>query len=121
MIAGSALLAGFQALLLQWNMLAPLPYKTAPQITPEMNSFVHREAIGRKCPLPQIDTMVVDVAILVDQSGGIRTAVPRAIGCTTVEQYAAALVAGFARNNLLPRTGTHEQWYRTTLTFTWRT
>ncbi|UYY58536.1 hypothetical protein [Sphingomonas sp. S2-65] len=102
-------------------MLAPLPYKTAPQITPEMNSFVQREAIGRKCPMPQGGSMTVDVAVLVDQAGGIRTTVPRAIGCATVEQYAAALVAGFARNNLLPRTGLQEQWYRTTLTFTWPT
>ena len=50
-------------------------------------------------------TMTVEVAVLVDGANGIRTAVPRAIRCPTVEQYAAALVAGFARGNLLPRTG----------------
>lgn len=119
MIPAFILLAAAQAVTLQWDALAPLPYKAAPPITPEMNSFVRREAAGRKCPLPRANAIAVDVAVLVDQSGGIRTTVPRAIGCATVEQYAAALVAGFARNNLLPRTGTSEQWYRTTVTFTW--
>ena len=33
---------------------------------------------------------------------------------------AAAIVAGFARNNLLPRTTPTEQWYKTSLTFTWK-
>jgi hypothetical protein len=49
----------------------------------------------------------------------VRTVVPRAIQCATVEQYAAGLAAGFARGNLLPRNGT-EQWYKTSLTFSWR-
>ena len=119
MILAPLLLAMAQAVTLQWNTLAPLPYRAAPQITPDMNSFVQREAIGRKCPRVHPSAITVEVAVLVDHSGGIRTTVPRAIGCPTVEQYAAALIAGFARNNLLPRTGTSEQWYRTEVTFTW--
>lgn len=113
------LLAVMQAAALHWDALAPLPYRAAPQITADMNEFVEREAVGRKCPLPLGNAITVDVAILVDSAGGIRTTVPRAIGCATVEQYAAALVAGFARNNLLPRNGADGQWYRTRLTFTW--
>lgn len=119
MILAPLLLGMVQAVALHWDGLAPLPYKAAPQIAPDMNGFVQREVIGRKCPLPRAGAIRVDVAVLVDHGGGIRTTVPRAIGCATVEQYAAALVAGFARNNLLPRTGSGEQWYRTTLTFTW--
>lgn len=119
MIPASLLLAIAQTMALQWDALAPLPYRAAPQITPDMNSFVEREAVGRKCPLVQANAIAVDVAVLVDHGGGIRTTVPRAIGCATVEQYAAALVAGFARNNLLPRSGAGEQWYRTKVTFAW--
>ncbi|MCD2322490.1 hypothetical protein LQ953_00495 [Sphingomonas sp. IC-56] len=112
-------LAAAQAVTLQWDTLPALPYRAAPQITPDMSSFVQREAVSRKCPRPQASAITVEVAVLVDQRGGIRTTVPRAIGCPTVEQYAAALIAGFALNNLLPRTGTGEQWYRTAVTFTW--
>lgn len=119
MILGALLFALSQAVTLQWDALAPLPYRVAPQITPDMNSFVQREAVGRKCPRPHPGAITVEVAVLVDHRGGIRTTVPRAIGCPTVEQYGAALIAGFARNNLLPRTGAAEQWYRTAVTFTW--
>lgn len=119
MIVTSALFVLAQAVTLRWDTLAPLPYKAAPQISPDMVLFVQREVVGRKCATRRDDALEIDVAVLVDQAGGIRTTLPRAIGCPTVEQYAAALVAGFARNNLLPRTGAREQWYRTTLTFTW--
>jgi hypothetical protein len=91
-------------------------------MTPEMQAFVQREVTTRKCPLETAgaQSLTIDVAILVDPTDGIRTTVPRAIRCPTVEQYAAALVAGFARNNLMPRTAASEQWYRTSLTFTWK-
>jgi hypothetical protein len=56
----------------------------------------------------------------VNGAGEVRTVIPRAIQCATVEQYAAGLAAGFARNNLLPRNGASDQWYKTSLTFSWR-
>lgn len=116
------LAATLQGAPVDWDTLAPLPYRAPPLITPEMAAFVQREALARKCALPtdKVDGVTVDVAVLVDSGSGIRATVPRAIQCATVEQYAAALVAGFARNNLLPRTGLNEQWYRTSVTFDWR-
>lgn len=121
MIASLAFAAALQTAAIDWNGLSPLPWRAPPLITPEMNAFVQREAVSRKCPLPKPGTLDVEVAILVDEANGIRTTVPRAIRCPTVEQYAAALVASFARNNLLPRsgTGTGQIWYRAHLNFTW--
>lgn len=106
---------------IDWPSLAPLPYRSEPQITPDMLSFVASEVVARKCPLaigPGL-TLSVDVAVLVDAQDNIRTTVPRAIQCPSVEQYAAAMVAGAARGNLLPRMATADQWYRVTVTFTW--
>lgn len=122
MIAALALVVTLQSASMDWDSLAPLPYRVAPVLTPEMQSFVQREVGLRNCPVtpPGGQAITVDVAVLVDPGDGIRTTVPRAIQCPTVEQYAAALVAGFARNNLLPRTAPSEQWYKTSLTFTWK-
>jgi hypothetical protein len=106
---------------IDWPSLAPLPYRAEPQITPDMLAFVANEATTRKCPVaigPGL-TLSVDVAVLVDAQDNIRTTVPRAIQCPTVEQYAAAMVAGAARGNLLPRRASVDQWYRATVTFTW--
>lgn len=115
-----AILGAAQTPAIDWSGLAPLPYRTVPVVTAEMHQFVQRETIARQCPVPDgADGVTVDVAVLVDDTGGIRVTVPRAIQCPTVEQYAAALVAGFARNNLLPRMGAGTQWYRTTVRFTW--
>jgi hypothetical protein len=122
MIAMFALALVTQTTSIDWDGLAPLPYRAPPIVTPEMQAFVQHEVIERKCPVTPAgaQTVTVEVAILVDANDGIRVTVPRAIQCATVEQYAAALVAGFARNNLLPRTTPSEQWYKTSLTFTWK-
>lgn len=120
MITLLALGAALQTAAIDWKALAPLPWRAPPLVTPEMHAFVRREAIARKCPLATPGTINVEVAVLVDETNGIRTAVPRAIRCPTVEQYAAALVASFARNNLLPRTGTDQIWYRAQLSFSWK-
>ncbi|MET3712562.1 hypothetical protein ABIC65_003280 [Sphingomonas trueperi] len=106
---------------IDWPSLAPLPYRSEPQITPDMLAFVANEVTTRKCPVaigPGL-TLSVDVAVLIDAQDNIRTTVPRAIQCPTVEQYAAAMVAGAARGNLLPRMANADQWYRATVTFTW--
>ncbi|MEN3747597.1 hypothetical protein TPR58_10490 [Sphingomonas sp. HF-S3] len=110
---------------IDWAALPGLPYRAPPIVTPGMNEFAAREAVSRKCPLPDPSgpnqTISVDIAVLVDASGDVRTVVPKAIDCATVEQFAAGLAAGFARGNLLPRAGAaSEQWYRTTVTFSWR-
>ncbi|PVX30637.1 hypothetical protein [Sphingomonas pokkalii] len=124
MIATFALalaLTGGQVRTIDWPALAPLPYRTPPVITPEMLTFVAKEVVARKCALaigPGL-ALSIDVAVLVDAQDNIRTTVPRAIQCPAVEQYAAAMVAGAARGNLLPRTASADQWYRTTVTFVW--
>lgn len=123
MIAGLALAIALQStpLRIDWPSLAPLPYRAEPQITSDMLAFVANEVTTHKCPIaigPGL-TLSVDVAVLVDPQDNIRTTVPRAIQCPTVEQYAAAMVAGAARGNLLPRQASADQWYRTTVTFTW--
>ncbi|WP_213979800.1 hypothetical protein [Sphingomonas sp. dw_22] len=122
MIAALALVMALQNAPIDWESLAPLPYRAPPVVTGEMQAFVQREVAARKCPVAPAggQSVTIDVAVLVDASDGIRTSIPRAIQCPTVEQYAAALVAGFARNNLLPRTTPSEQWYKTSLTFTWK-
>ena len=111
--------AAMQGAPIVWDDLAPLPYRAPPPVSAEMVAFVEHEALSRNCPLPRGNALDVDVAVLVDTGGGIRTAVPRSVQCPTVEQYAAALVAGFARNNVVPRNSAGEQWYRTTLSFSW--
>lgn len=113
------LAAALQAAPIDWDALPPLPWRAPPLVTPEMHGFVEREIKLRKCTVAKAGEITVSIAILVDEGGNIRTTVPRAIACPSVEQYAAALAAGFARNNLLPRPGASEQWYQTTLTFNW--
>ncbi|RYY25537.1 MAG: hypothetical protein EOP62_13000 [Sphingomonadales bacterium] len=117
MIGVLALVAGLQLAAIDWDALPPLPYRAPPLVTPDMHNFVTREVRANKCPSPGAEIRI-DVAVLIDDAGGIRTTVPRAIKCPSVEQYAAGLVTGFARNNLLPRMATGDQWYRTSLTFT---
>jgi hypothetical protein len=119
MIAFLALAAALQGAAIDWDGLAPLPYRSEPVVTGDMVALVQREALAGNCPLPRGNTLAIEVAVLVDAGGGIRTTVPRGAQCPAVEQYAAALVAGFARNNLVPRSSTGAQWYRTSVTFTW--
>ncbi|RYD94629.1 MAG: hypothetical protein EOP61_21310 [Sphingomonadales bacterium] len=117
MMSALALAAGIQVAAINWDALPPLPYRAPPLVTQEMHVFVNREAHTNKCPHKGAEIQV-DVAVLIDEAGGVRTTVPRAINCASVEQYAAGLVSGFARGNLLPRMASGEQWYRTSLTFT---
>lgn len=106
---------------IDWAALPSLPYRTPPALSDSMNAFVQRQARLRRCPMPRASgpaqTITVELAVLIQADGEVRTVVPRAISCATVEQYAAGLVAAFARSNLV---GAGEQWYRTSLTFTWR-
>jgi hypothetical protein len=123
MIAAAAFALATQLAGIDWPSLPLLPYRLPPQLSPQMHVFAAREARTRHCPLPPADgarqTITVQLAVLIDGEGQVRTVVPRAIDCATVEQYAAGLVAAFARNNLLPRSTGNEQWYKTSLTFAW--
>ncbi len=107
-----------------WATLAPLPYVAAPQLTPQLTGFVAGEIAANRCaiakPADGHYVVKVDVAALVGADGVVRRTVPHAINCPTVEQYAAGLVAGFARSNLALRAGGSDSWYRATITFDWR-
>ena len=107
-----------------WSALAPMPYVSEPHMTPQLNAFVGGEVAAGRCVVPKPADgryiVKVDVATLIDASGVIRKTVPHAISCPTVEQYAAGLVAGFARGNLMPRPSTGNTWYRATIVFDWR-
>ena len=126
MIAALALslAATLQAGTIDWVALPALPYRAQPMLTTSMHQFAAREAKARRCPLPANSgpnqRLTVELAVLVNTRGEIRTIVPRAIQCATVEQDAAGLAAGFARNNMLPAGGATDQWYQTSITFSWR-
>jgi hypothetical protein len=106
---------------LAWDRLPAMPWEQTPQVTPDLTRFVIDEVKAQRCPAPRsrtrIMTMDADVAVLLQADGTIRATVPRAINCPTVEQYAAGLIASFARNNLRESA---EGWYRATVTFRWR-
>lgn len=107
-----------------WSTLAPLPYASAPQMTPPLTRFVADEIAAGRCAVPKPAdghyVIKVDVAALVGADGVIRRTVPRAIDCATVEQYSAGLVIRFARANLQVRGGgAADQWYRTTIVYDW--
>lgn len=110
--------AATQTSVIDWAALPPLPWRTPPQITPDVTDFVATEYRARRC-LPregQPQRIDVDVAVMVRGDGSIRAVVPRAIECPTVEQFVAGLVISSARNNLRqPSAG----WYRTALSFAW--
>ena len=109
---------------IDWAALAPIPYASAPQITPQLSAFVGAEVAAGRCSVPTPAdghyVVKVDVATLIDAAGMIRQTVPHAIDCPTVEQYAAGLVTGFARGNLPVRPGASDTWYHATIVFDWR-
>ncbi len=109
---------------INWESLPTLPYREPPSMTPAMHDWARGQVRARKCRARRLvdgrPAVRVEVAVLVDEEG-VRTTVPRAIGCPTIEQYAAGLVAGFSRNNLTQRTAAPgAAWYRATVTFAWR-
>jgi hypothetical protein len=109
---------------IDWTTLPDLPYRQTPLMTAPMNAYVQGQARANKCRQRRtVDgrpAMRVEVAVLVHPEDGVRASIPRAIGCASVEQYAAGLVSSFARNNLAPRAAAAEQWYRATVTFIWK-
>lgn len=106
---------------IDWNGLDTLPYRAQPQITPQMVEFVEGEMRQGRCtpPAPVAGKRRVhtDVAVLLGPAASVRATIPRAINCPTVEQYAAGLVLGFARDNLNPRFAVEGNWYRVSMTF----
>ena len=116
--------ADMPAMPLDWAVMAPVPYAEPPVLAPTLSTFVAGEVAAGRCTVPRPSdghyVLRVDVAALVTAEGIVRRAVPHAIDCPTVEQYAAGLVLGFARGNLAPRGAAADTWYRATITFDWR-
>lgn len=106
---------------IDWDSLDALPFRLQPQVTPAMAEFVRYELTRGHCVTPLRVAgrrrVRADVAVLLGPEATIRAAIPRAIDCPTVEQYAAGLVLGFARNNLNPRFALEGSWYRASMTF----
>ena len=99
-----------------WTVLVPLPWKAPPHISPDIADFVDEEVRAGRCTLPgdRPEAMTVDLAVNTRGNGTLRSVVPRAIGCPTVEQFAVGLIYSMARGNLR-RTGTG--WYHAQLVF----
>jgi hypothetical protein len=99
-----------------WTAMPPLPWRAEPAVTPGLIAFVAGEVRAGRCAARAGNATLVRVAVFVRADGLVRAAVPRAIDCPTVEQFAAGLVTSFARNNLrTPAAG----WYQVTVTFDW--
>ncbi len=110
------------ALPADWSQLPVPRWKVPPAYDPEMARFVVDEFKAGHCATAQEEghesRVEVTVALLVGPAGQVRTTVPRAIGCPTVEQYTAGLVSRAARENIQPGEG-DASWYRASVTFTW--
>lgn len=108
---------------IDWPALPPLPYRTTPHPTARMTAFVRSEFDRSACPRPEPSAgrvqVQVDIAVLIGEDHVVRATIPRAIGCPTVEQYAAGLVVSYARGNLVPRFVNAGNWYRAVLVFDW--
>ncbi len=106
-----------------WSMLSDLHFRRRPPAAPEMSQFVVAEVAAGRCAAPrQSDGQLVlrvDIAVRSSANGQVRRIVPRAIGCPTVEQFAAGLVSRMARDNIDTGGAVGDQWYRIGMTFAW--
>lgn len=104
-----------------WSTLPVPRWRTPPIYEAEMTRFVIEEVAAGHCAAAEHDgttnRLKVDVALLVSAAGLVRTVVPRAIGCPTVEQYTSGLLSSVTRDNLQP--ADEDAWYRASVTFSW--
>lgn len=106
-----------------WSNLRPLPTTRDADDGPSVSGFVRSEVQAGRCAAaiqtPAGWTLKVDLAVMFSAVGQPRRIVPRAIGCPSVEQYAAGLVSSMARNATPADLIDPGSWYRTSLTFSW--
>lgn len=98
-----------------WQTLPPLPLPPALAPTPQFAQFVRNEVQAERCVLGEGRT-TLDMAVLVTTNGRVRRIVPRAIGCPSVEQFAAGIVLRAARDTIRPPSV--DTWYRTSVALT---
>ena len=100
-----------------WSDLPPLRYDRRPDPPASLGGFARQEIAAGRCARPRAATALhLDLAVLVVDGTATRV-VPRAIGCPTVEQFAAGLLSGLARGRL--DAASTEGWYRTELDVAW--
>ncbi|MEG3165072.1 hypothetical protein U1701_10735 [Sphingomonas sp. PB2P19] len=89
----------------------------------DLSAFVRAEVAAGRCAAATSSiqgwSLTIDLAVLATPAGRVRRVTPRAIHCPTVEQYAAGLVLGSARDNVDVRGALTDTWYRTNMTFAW--
>lgn len=100
-----------------WKALPVLPLLHRSEQRAPVADFVRDEVRSGRCAAATGDTLSLDLAILVTATGQVRRIVPRAIGCASVEQYAAGLVLSSTRDNLVAPSS--DAWFRTTMSFSW--
>ena len=96
-----------------WSALPALRFARRPDPPVALNGFVRGEIAAGRCVLSRTtSTLHLGLAVLVADGAAVRI-LPRAIGCPTVEQFAAGLLSGLARGRLDGACAAG--WYRTTL------
>ena len=106
-----------------WSELPILRVRRPASDMPDLSAFVRTEVEAGRCAAAARDadgwSLKLDLAVLANADGQVRRITPRAIDCPTVEQYAAGLVLGTARDNVDVRGALSDTWYRTSMTFAW--
>ncbi len=105
-----------------WTALPQLRFVAPPRTDAKLSLFVRREVAAGRCAAAERGSqgwsLRVDFAVRLDEHGRARQAVPRAIGCPTVEQFAAGALSRLVRDNVYPL-GPEGGWAKTALSFTW--
>lgn len=105
-----------------WSTLPDLPVTPTPEVF-DPSGFVRREAEAGRCKAEQTPRgweIHSPVAVLVDARGTVQRIVPRAIDCSTVEQYTAGYVSTLARRAVAAPGGLKQGWYRYAVTYRWQ-
>lgn len=106
-----------------WSVLPVLRVRRAATETPDVSAFVKGEVAAGRCASAVRDargwSIKVDLVLLSTAEGHVRRVTPRAIDCPTVEQYAAGLLLGTARDNVDTRGAIADTWFRTSMIFAW--
>ena len=106
-----------------WSNLPILRVRQPTTMLANTSAYVHGEVLAGRCTKAvrtvQGWTLTVDLAVLTTPEGRVRRVTPRAIDCPTVEQYAAGVILGLARDSIYASDAKSVVWYRTSLTFAW--
>ena len=107
-----------------WSTLPTLRFAKPVIDSPALAEFVRSEVEKGHCEADRTTVsgahgLTVDIAVLVTPQGLVRRTVPRAIGCPSVEQYAAGIAFSRAMGNVVLDGASSDSWYRTSMAFTW--